>query len=138
MDDAGGIADADALDVWEYATTRTGEDNSPQGFVGTVAGAGEEGYHDGAALTDLFANPQDVAVDELTHDIYVADTDNHQIRKIDTDTKQVSTVTGDGQEGFTDGPAVAASFSFPSGIAVYRRANDNLVIYVADTGNHRI
>lgn len=31
----------------------------------------------------------------------------------------VTTVAGDGQEGFDDGDAMGASFSFPGGIALY-------------------
>ena len=67
--------------------------------------------------------------------IYVADTLNSFIRKIDQNGR-VTTVAGTpGKEGDTDGAVTSAQFRLPSGIAV---SDDGSIIYVADTGNHKI
>jgi DNA-binding beta-propeller fold protein YncE len=46
----------------------------------------------------------------------------------------VQTLAGSGEDGFADGPASAARFSQPTGIAVDLEGK----VYVADTGNNRI
>lgn len=127
--------DVDASDIWSVGKG----DSKPQGLVSTLAGSGTRGFADGSATTAQFKNPQDVAVDSGGN-VYVADTDNHAIRKIDATTKAVTTIAGDGVEGDTDsGGSAVARFSYPMGIAVFEPAgNQGVVIYVADTGNHRI
>ncbi|TMW56864.1 hypothetical protein Poli38472_006874 [Pythium oligandrum] len=111
----------------------------PQGRVTTLAGAGTAGFLDGPVSTALFRNPQDIAVDS-NGIVYVADTDNHRIRRIDPTAQTVSTLAGDGTEGFKDGAAATARFSYPTGIAVYEdtAVAGRIVVFVADTGNHRI
>ncbi|DAZ94106.1 TPA: hypothetical protein N0F65_007940 [Lagenidium giganteum] len=129
--------DADAADIWSYPKNFTG-DGKPQGMVSTLAGSGDRGFLDGAASVARFNNPQDVAVDS-TGVVYVADTDNHRIRRIDPVTKAVTTLAGSGSQGVADGAAANATFSFPTGIAVYEMpVSKKPVVYVADTGNHRI
>ncbi|MDR2208701.1 MAG: SMP-30/gluconolactonase/LRE family protein [Azoarcus sp.] len=49
-------------------------------------------------------------------------------------TAMVSTLAGNGEGGFADGPGGAAQFGAPLGIAADTAGN----LYVADTGNHRI
>jgi sugar lactone lactonase YvrE len=128
--------DADASDIWSYPKNFT-SDGKPQGMVRSVAGTGEKGFKDGPVASAQFNNPQDVAVDS-NGILYIADTNNHRIRKIDPTSKTVSTIAGDGMEGFQDGPALQARFSFPMGIAVYEDPANKVSVYVADTGNHRI
>ncbi|OQS01020.1 hypothetical protein ACHHYP_01946 [Achlya hypogyna] len=118
-------------DFWSYPATNA----SAQGKVFTLAGSGVPGYLDGPASTARFANPRGIAVDSYNN-VYVADTSNHRIRKIDAATQVVSTVAG-GTEGYADGAALSAQFSYPSGIAVFQNGSTTL-LYVADTGNHRI
>jgi hypothetical protein len=130
------LGDAEASDRWSFPRDFSG-DGKPQGQVTTLAGSGVRGFQDGALATAQFRNPQDVAVDS-TGVVYVADTDNHRIRKIDPTTKLVTTLAGDGQEGYRDGAAMTARFSFPTGIAVWEDSDNKVVLYVADTGNHRI
>lgn len=89
--------------------------------------------------------------------VYVADTGNHAIRMI-SPLGNVTTLAGTGRPGHKDGLALdGAEFSSPSGIAVwrdwqwwpypnpidpnsvlYKNGNGTLVLFVADTANHRI
>ena len=98
--------------------------------VTTYAGS-TKGATNGTKNSAQFNSPKDMTID-IRGNIYVADLGNHRIRKI-TPSGIVSTVAGT-TEGFEDGPARNAKFSFPEGIAVDRKGN----IYVADTYNHKI
>ena len=101
--------------------------------VKTLAGTGTQGAQNGAAKTSAsFRKPTDVAVDQNTGAVYVADTNNHMIRMIKDG--KVSTLAGTGKSGDSEGKAASAQFSFPMGVAV---GGDGKV-YVADTNNHRI
>lgn len=100
---------------------------SMQGVVTTLAGGGAAGYLDGPALQARFNGPLGVALDRAGN-VYVADTYNDRIRRIGID-GQVTTVAGSGVAGMLDGPAAAAMFDTPSGIAI----DDKGVLYVADT-----
>jgi sugar lactone lactonase YvrE len=104
---------------------------SPAGDVTTLAGAGVRGYADGPAAQARFAEPEGVAVDAAGN-VYVADGGNHRIRKI-TPGGEVTTVAG-ATFGFRDGPAEAARFNTPRGLAVDAAGS----ILVADAGNHRV
>jgi hypothetical protein len=103
---------------------------TPDGFVTTLAGGGGAGYRDGSAAVARFNGPVGVAVDARGH-VVVADTYNDRVRVIDR-AGYVSTLAGDGTPGVVDGPAAAARFDTPCGVAV---APDGTV-FVADTGNH--
>ncbi|MCI0488211.1 MAG: SMP-30/gluconolactonase/LRE family protein [Blastocatellia bacterium] len=102
------------------------------GSVSTVAGSGATGYKDGPAADAQFDGPIGVALDAQGN-IFVADTYNDLIRKISPD-GQVTTFAGAGSPGFKDGPAAAAKFDTPCGIAVDGQGN----IFVADAGNRAI
>jgi trimeric autotransporter adhesin len=67
--------------------------------------------------------------------LFVADTGNHTIRVITPD-GNIATAVGTGTAGFTgdEGPAVSATLNAPGGVA----ADDNGILYIADTGNNRI
>jgi len=107
---------------------------TPDGTVTTLAGsAGTPGTNDGVGSAALFDTPFSVAVDAQTN-IYVADTFNHAIRKI-TPAGLVSTLAGTiGVLGTNNGTGLAASFSFPEGVAVDPDGN----VYVTDDGNSAI
>ncbi len=105
---------------------------APDGTVSTLAGDGGYGFVDGPGTVAQFASPTGLAVDG-SGNVYVADNENHRIRKIAPD-GTVSTLAGDGQEGYMDGPGQAAQFSYPRGVAVDGSGN----VYVADSGNNRI
>ena len=103
-------------------------------MVTTLAGTyGQEGSADGTGATARFYNPDGVAVDGAGN-VYVADRNNATIRKV-TPAGVVTTLAGSaGQNGSADGTGAAASFSYPSGVAVDGAGN----VYVADSDNNTI
>jgi hypothetical protein len=66
--------------------------------------------------------------------IVVADTNNNRIRLVTYPEGVVTTLAGSGSPAFADGTGAAASFNYPTGVAVL--SNGNLV--VADKNNNRI
>lgn len=96
-------------------------------YVSVLAGMGH-GTFEGPP----FDMPWGLAWD-LDGNIIVADSANNLIRKVTLD-GLVSTIAGNGQEGFADGPALNASFNKPRGVAVDAAGN----ILVTDTFNHVI
>jgi sugar lactone lactonase YvrE len=103
----------------------TGSNNSPD-TVSTYAGSGILGLVNGADSVAQFAGPTGVAVD-LQGNLYVLDAQNYVIRKI-TPAGQVSTLAGNGNQGFVNGPGATAEFSSPNGIAVDAQGN----VYVSE------
>lgn len=73
-----------------------------------------------------FSNPTDIAVDNLTGDIYITDSGNNRVQRFNPDGIYVGEF---GQFGIESG-----SFNEPSGIAVDAQG----FIYVSDTKNRRI
>ena len=104
---------------------------SPEGVVTTFAG-GSEGFADGAGTQASFNTPSGLAID-TEGNLYVADTGNNRIRKITVE-GIVTTVAGDGNAGYADGPAAQARFNGPISVALDKQTN----LYVADTYNDRI
>ncbi len=102
---------------------------SMQGVVTTLAGTGAPGYQDGPAAQARFDGPVGVAVDKAGN-VYVTDTYNDRIRKVAPD-GSVSTLAGGAAPGFADGPAAAALFDTPTGLALDARGN----LFIADTQN---
>jgi len=97
----------------------------------TLAG-GNEGFANGSGSQAAFNSPSGLAIDD-DDNIYVADTGNNCIRKI-TPEGLVSTIAGNGTPGYRDGPAAAAQFDGPIGVALDHDGN----VFVADTYNDRI
>src|SRR5690242_18935417 len=116
--------------------TDAGEHNRIQkiemdGKITRIAG-GPEGAGDGVGDKALFNSPSGLAI-APNGDLIVADTGNDCIRRVPV-RGETSTVAGDGKPGYADGPARAAQFHGPIGVAVDTRGN----IYVADSYNDRI
>ena len=101
------------------------------GTVTTLAGDGTPGLQNGAGNQARFNAPQGIAVDN-DGNVYVADTGNSAVRKIDG-AGTVSAVAGDGSIGSNDSPG--ARFDGLVGITV---EGQNIYVYLADSGNHRI
>lgn len=103
---------------------------SPGGTIRTVAGTGEKGYHDGAALAAQFNSPKHLCLGR-GHDgetsIFIADDVNRAIREFNPWTKSVTTVLGSGH-----GDA-SIELSHPHGVCYFESH-----LYVVDTGNNRI
>jgi uncharacterized protein (TIGR03437 family) len=127
MDGAGNLYIADA--------TNNRIRKVANGIVTTFAGNGAASFAgDGGLATDAaLNNPMAVAVD-ATGAVYIADTNNQRIRKVSGGT--ITTIAGNGNSDFSGdgGPATAAAFGNPVGIAVDATGN----IYVADSLNQRI
>ena len=89
-------------------------------------------FEDGPAAEALFYRPWGMAL-EPDGSVIVADSGNDAIRRIAPD-GTVTTVAGGGEEGLREGACSEALFSEPRGVAV----DQDGLIYVADTRNHRI
>ena len=102
------------------------------GHVTTVAGDGVPGWRDGPGRSARFNGPIGVALDRHGR-LLVSDTYNDRVRVV-SPTGEVTTLAGEGVPGLVDGPALAARFDTPTGLAV---APDGAIL-VADTGNELI
>ena len=113
------------------------ETGNAQGIVDTLAGGNGKGYLDGPGNIAKFNIPGAAVVDK-ENNVYVCDVGNNCIRRVDKD-GVVSTFAGicTHPGGFQNGPALTATFQIPQGISLWYD-NGVLVVYVADTGNHRI
>lgn len=102
------------------------------GNVETFAGlAGTSGYVDGSASVARFNNPVGVATD-TSGNVYVAE-GNARIRKI-TPSGSTTTIGRSTGVGYSQGIGSSALFHNPARIAVDSQG----LIYVPDSGNHRI
>ncbi len=106
---------------------------SPSGKVETIAGSGNYGTSNGAALSSTFGNPTGIEVDVFGN-LYVADHLTNIIRKVSTD-GFVSTIAGTAYvPGDADGTGTNAQFWRPYGLTLDNQGN----ILVADEWNHKI
>jgi sugar lactone lactonase YvrE len=120
------IADSVGGRVWRL--TLPGKIASP------VAGTGDAGSTDTTvALQTQLRVPTGVAVDS-DGAVFVSERNGHRVRRIDTD-GSIATIAGTGTPGFfgDGGPATGAQLNEPTGLAL---GGD--ILYIADTGNHRI
>lgn len=115
---------------------------SAAGLVGTLAGSGHYGYHDGPALDAEFTHPNGLAFDAQGN-LLIADggalgppgQDANACIRVLSPTGQVSTYAGSNEVGYVDGPAADARFNVPlQGLAFDGRGN----LFVADMNNHVI
>jgi len=115
-----------ALALTALALLMTGCGTAAELRVITPAGS-EEGYADGSGAEAQFSGAVDVAAD-AEGNVYVADSANHRIRRVTPD-GTVITLAGGDQVGSADGPALEATFSAPTGIALAASGT----LYVADS-----
>ena len=123
-----------ARDMWEMESGNHIRKVTLDGQVSTIAGSGKAGYADGPAATAQFDAPMGIDVDAQGN-LYISDYLNHCIRMVTADGR-VNTLAGTcGTQGYQDGPATTALFSYPMDVLV---SEANHLLYVADTGNHRV
>ncbi|MGI5860479.1 MAG: hypothetical protein ACOX6T_00310 [Myxococcales bacterium] len=148
FDDAGNLYVADSLShrirkiEFVETTGPTGEKRLVATRISLFAGRPElddlaPGYEGdgGPAIGARLNNPTDLEMGP-DNKLYFADTGNHVIRAIDLSQKTIETVVGTGTMGDSgdSGAASSAELSHPMGIAFDSKG----VLYIADTGNHRI
>jgi sugar lactone lactonase YvrE len=106
--------------------------NKTTRIITTIAGNGTPGYSGdgGPATAAQMDHPWNVAVD-ISGAIYIAERGNNLIRKVSA-SGIISTFAGNGTIGYSGngGPATAATFNRPWGIAI--GANN---VYITDGGN---
>ncbi len=107
------------------------------GVITTFAGTGTAGFlGDGGAATAARLNsPESVDIGP-SGDIFIADTANRRIRRVAAGSGVITTIAGTGVNGFSGdgGPATAARFNIPDGIAV----SSTGVYYISDRGADRV
>ena len=118
---------AGTLYITDESNHRIRKVNSASGIITTVAG-GWLGDGGPATMATL-VYPRGIAVDGPGN-IYIADTDEYLIRKVNRTTGTITTVAGNGlaKSGGDGGAATAASFRYPTGVAVDGTEN----IYISD------
>jgi len=106
-------------------------------IITTAVGTGDKGFAgDGSsAMAALLNGPFDVAFDGAMN-LYFSDTFNHSIRRVDARTGVITTVTGNGEAGYSGdgGPATSAALNEPYGIVLDRAGN----LFIADRLNRRV
>jgi trimeric autotransporter adhesin len=97
--------------------------------------AGALRFVDGAISTFVTGLDAPYGLTVSGNQVYVTEVNSNTIRSVDVSTKAVRLIAGNGTTGFTGdgGPAISASFAFPSALAV---SGNNL--YVADEANYRV
>ncbi|MGQ0594443.1 MAG: NHL domain-containing protein, partial [Gammaproteobacteria bacterium] len=108
----------------------------PDGIITTVAGNGSFGFSgDGGPATQAALSSQLGVALGADGSLYISDAFYHLIRRVGPD-GIITTVAGNGSFGLSGdgGPALQASLSSPSGVAVSADGS----LYIADTYSHRI
>jgi len=109
------------------------------GHVSTVAGTGQQWMHGHAeppaheAREQALSSPWDVVWSPQMRRVVVAMAGLHQLWVFDPFAGTVRAVAGTGNEGLRDGPAEAAWFAQPSGLAICADDIDGERIWVADS-----
>jgi sugar lactone lactonase YvrE len=103
------------------------------GSVSTLAGSGAPGTANGFGTAAQFDTPIGIARD-ATGSLYVTESNSHAVRRITADGTTSNFAGSAAISGFANASGNAARFSQPTGLGV----GVNGLLYVADTGNHRI
>ena len=97
------------------------------GVVTTYAGTGAPGKNDAAYLNATFNGPQDVKLNPMTGDIFVADTKGLVIRRLQNG--RVTTVAGNGIQGFVESDGTNNEYYGLEGISI---SGDGTMLIIAD------
>jgi sugar lactone lactonase YvrE len=109
------------------------------GTIDTLVGAGEPGAggDNGPAVAAAISDPHGIAFDGAGN-LYIAEGLTGKIRRVDAGTDEITTVAGlattSGDDGGDGGPALAAAFSGPDGVAIDGAG----IVFVADFVDARI
>jgi len=101
---------------------------SPQGVISAFA---EYEHEDKNGLLTRNSN---IAINHVSGDVYISDSDNNRIRKI-TPEGAVATIARSSVKGYLDSYGEKALFDYPWGIAINQQDG---CIYIADQGNRKI
>jgi sugar lactone lactonase YvrE len=124
--------------IADYANSRIRK-VTPAGIITTFAGNGTAGYSgDGGQATAAEIHlylPNGICSD-TSGNIYFVDSYNSCVRKVTVATGIITTIAGNGSYGYSGngGPATAAEFEYPCGVALDTAEN----VYIADEYNHVI
>ena len=125
---------ADNIYITDYTNYSVRKVNVSNGTIDTLAGRGTFGFSgDGDnAKGSALSNILDVAVDQNTGDVFIADSLNSRVRWV-TPSGIITTYAGNGSRGYSGdgGAASAAALYFPSAVALDSAGN----LYIADYGN---
>jgi thiol-disulfide isomerase/thioredoxin len=88
-----------------------------------------------AQANTILSYPGKVTTNAAGTRVFISDTGHNRIIAADSDTGEIVAVYGDGTAGFENGPALAAEFDAPQGLAF---ADGPGILYVADTNNHAV
>ncbi len=110
------------------------------GTVITIAGSNYQGYSGdgGLASAATLSDPQSIAVDSRTRDVYIADSRNNVVRKVIAATGIIQSIAGTGVAGTCGGHGEASThtcLSKPAGLHLHPTTGDLLI---ADLRNHRV
>ncbi|MDR2674492.1 MAG: hypothetical protein LBC18_06390, partial [Opitutaceae bacterium] len=120
-------------DTAQHTLQRIAPDNRSSLFAGL---SGTSGVQDGTGTAARFLEPGALSV--RGGNLYVADTGNSTIRAVSPEAR-VSTIAGvAGAHAHADGAGGVARFDHPGGIVAATGPGADIVLYVADTGNHVI
>jgi len=123
--------DGTNLYVTDYANNEIRKVVIASGAVTTFAGSTTAGCADGTGTAATFNRPYGITTDGAN--LYVVDSYNHEIRKILIATGVVTTLAGSLTIGHADGPALLATFWYPSGIAT-----DGTNLYIGEPENNEV
>lgn len=107
---------------------------SPAGQVSTIVGSGKPGFKSAPGVRAQLNAPVGITISADQRSLYVTEFEAHAVRVMSRTGNIVRTLAGTGVRGFKDGPAAAAQFDSPVGVAVNKAG----VVFVADAANNRI